>query len=80
MISMEAIADIDAMTENSISRRDLISVRTGKKGGPLQMVNGLSSDFTTEMLFTEIMKMGKDPATMSRDDMLRAVCEELYKK
>jgi len=68
------------MTVNRISRRDLLSVRIGRKGESSQKINALGSDFTTEMLFIEIMKMGKDPATMSRDDMLRAVSEELYKK
>ncbi len=68
------------MSGNHISRRDLLSGRMGRKGESSQKIGALASDFTTEMLFIEIMKLGKDPATMSRDDMLRAVYRELYKK
>jgi hypothetical protein len=68
------------MNGNRISRRDLLSLRMGRTGESSQKIGALASDFNTEMLFIEIMKMGKDPATMSRDDMLRAVYKELYKK
>ena len=43
-------------------------------------LSALASDFTEEMLFIEIMKMGIDPASLSPDQMLRLIFNKLEKK
>lgn len=43
-------------------------------------LTALASDFTEEMLFIEVMKMGIDPASLSQDQMLRLVFNKLEKK
>ncbi|MFO7620488.1 MAG: hypothetical protein R6W81_04390 [Bacteroidales bacterium] len=67
------------MKKKGISRRDLLSIRFGRRNNDPDQISALESDFTTEMLFHQMIKMGKDPASMSRDDMLRVVSEKLKK-
>lgn len=43
-------------------------------------LSALASDFTEEMLFIEVMKMGIDPASLSQDQMLRLIFNKLEKK
>jgi hypothetical protein len=66
--------------ENKISRRDLFSVRLNRQQVDQSLPVALRSDFTAEMLFMEMIKLGKDPASMSRDDMLRVIYDELNNK
>jgi hypothetical protein len=42
-------------------------------------LSALASDFTEEMLFMEIMKMGIDPANLSHDQMLEIIFNKLEK-
>jgi hypothetical protein len=68
------------MKKMIISRRDLLSIRFGRRNVDQDQIGALGSDFTTDMLFHQMIKMGKDPASMSSDEMLRVVYEELNKK
>lgn len=48
-----------------------------KEEACLEQVQAISSDFTDEMLFGEMMRIGKDPSNMSREQMLHEVLEKM---
>lgn len=70
-----------------LSRRDFLSARFKsqheeehvktegdiKEGFCLEDIQTIGSDFTEDMLYTEMMRMGKDPSNMSVDQMLSEV-------
>jgi len=54
------------------SRRDFITGRFRKERSP-ENIRSIASDFTDDMLFMEMMRSGKDPSNMSREQMLHEV-------
>lgn len=54
---------------------------SGHKAEKTPSINSsvLASDFTDNMLFFEIMKLGMDPANLSREQMLDIVFSKLQK-
>ena len=74
-----------------LSRRDFISgqfISPYEEGSPetesdvkeeagLEDLQAIASDFSEEMLCREMMRMGKDPSNMNREQMLQMLLDEM---
>jgi hypothetical protein len=70
-----------------LSRRDFISFQFKPGRDPDKMgddgqdgIQAIGADFSDEMLFREMMSLGKDPSNMNREQMLHAVLDEMKKR
>ncbi len=51
-----------------------------KEEAGLEDLQVIASDFSEEMLCREMMRMGKDPSNMNREQMLHTVLDEMRKQ
>ena len=59
-----------------LSRRDFLSGQFRSQGGE-EHLQSIAPDFSEEMLCREMMRMGRDPSNMNREQMLHMVLKEM---